>query len=464
MTFFIYDSFSREKKKFEPINSNNVRIYACGPTVYSYAHIGNARMSVVTDLLVRVLKTIYNNVIFVSNITDIDDKIIEASISSGKKIQDITEKFHEIYNNDMESLGVNKPDVQPKATDHINEMIEMIESLVEKNVAYVVDQHVLFNVSKYKYYGKLSRRTKEQQIAGSRVEVAGYKKNPEDFILWKPSKKNEPSWDSPWGKGRPGWHIECSAMSEKCLGTPFDIHCGGVDLTFPHHENEIAQSCSLIGEDCKPQKFSKYWFHNGFVTVNGEKMSKSIGNIKLVNDILKKYSGNVIRFSLLSSHYRQPMDWSEKTLEQSKKTLMRFNKILKENKIGKNQNNIMQNENMSDFLEALYDDLNTPKALAVLNGWTEKLKKKDLSNDLFIQLINKAINILGLNLKEEKDNSVNIIDKNKKKEIEKMIKDRQIARQTKDFKKADEIRENLKKMNILIDDTSEGTKWFFNDK
>ena len=271
MTFFIYDSFSREKKKFEPINSNDVRIYACGPTVYSYAHIGNARMSVVTDLLVRVLKTIYNNVIFVSNITDIDDKIIEASISSGKKIQDITEKFHEIYNNDMESLGVNKPDVQPKATDHINEMIEMIESLVEKNVAYVVDQHVLFNVSKYKYYGKLSRRTKEQQIAGSRVEVAGYKKNPEDFILWKPSKKNEPSWDSPWGKGRPGWHIECSAMSEKCLGTPFDIHCGGVDLTFPHHENEIAQSCSLIGEDCKPQKFSKYWFHNGFVTVNGEK-------------------------------------------------------------------------------------------------------------------------------------------------------------------------------------------------
>ena len=463
MTFFIYDSFSREKKKFEPINSNNIRIYACGPTVYNYAHIGNARMSVVTDLLVRVLKTIYNNVKFVSNITDIDDKIIEASISSGKKIQDITEKFHEIYNNDMESLGVNKPDVQPKATDHINEMIEMIKSLVEKNAAYVVDQHVLFDVSKYKYYGKLSRRTKEEQIAGSRVEVAGYKKNPEDFILWKPSKKNEPSWNSPWGEGRPGWHIECSAMSEKCLGTPFDIHCGGVDLRFPHHENEIAQSCSLIGNDCKPDKFSKYWFHNGFVTVNGEKMSKSIGNIQLVNDILKKYSGNVIRLSLLSSHYRQPMDWSEKILDQSKKTLMRFNKTLEENDVRKKDNNIMKNRHMREFLEALYDDLNTPKALAVLNGWFEKLKKKDLPNDLIVHLIESAINILGLNLKEEKNNLENVINENTKKVIEKMIEDRKIARQNKDFKKADEIRDKLKKMNISIDDTTEGTKWIVND-
>ena len=218
---------SQERKKFEPINSNDIRIYACGPTVYSYAHIGNARMSVITDLLVRVLKTIYKNVKFVSNITDIDDKIIEASKNTGIKIQHITKKFHNIYNDDMQNLGVNKPDLQPKATDYIHEMITMIKSLINKEVAYVADKHVLFNVKKYKFYGVLSRRTKEEQIAGSRIEVASYKKNPEDFILWKPSKVDEPSWKSPWGEGRPGWHIECSAMSEKCLGTPFDIHCGG---------------------------------------------------------------------------------------------------------------------------------------------------------------------------------------------------------------------------------------------
>ncbi len=462
MTFHIYDSFSREKKKFEPINSDDIRIYACGPTVYSYAHIGNARMSVVTDLLVRVLKTIYENVKFVSNITDIDDKIIEASRVSGKKIQDITEKFYKIYNEDMKNIGVKKPDVQPKATDHIKEMIEMIKSLVRKEFAYVVDKHVLFNVKKYKHYGKLSRRTKEEQIAGSRVEVASYKKNPEDFILWKPSKNDEPSWNSPWGDGRPGWHIECSAMSAKCLGTPFDIHCGGIDLTFPHHENEIAQSCSLIGGDCKPENFSKYWFHNGFVTVSGEKMSKSLGNIKLVNDILKKYSGNVIRLSLLSSHYRQPMDWSEKILEQSKKTLIRFHKILSEYELTEDKANIIQDKNMKDFLNALYDDLNTPKALAVINGWFDKLKKKNLPENLAIQLIKKAIDILGLNLKEEKE-SDNKFDENKKIEIEKMIEDREVARQNKNFKKADEIRDKLKKMNVLIDDTSKGAKWSIND-
>ena len=464
MTFYIYDSLSREKKKFEPINSNEIRIYACGPTVYSYAHIGNARMSVITDLLVRVLKTIYKNVKFVSNITDIDDKIIEASKNTGIKIQHITKKFHNIYNDDMQNLGVNKPDLQPKATDYIHEMITMIKSLINKEVAYVADKHVLFNVKKYKFYGVLSRRTKEEQIAGSRIEVASYKKNPEDFILWKPSKVDEPSWKSPWGEGRPGWHIECSAMSEKCLGTPFDIHCGGVDLTFPHHENEIAQSCSLMGSNCKPDKFSKYWFHNGFLTVSGEKMSKSLGNIMLVNDILKKYSGNVIRLSLLSSHYRQPMDWSEKILEQSKKTLMRFKKKLSEHDyVLKNKSNIMKNEIMEDFLKPLYDDLNTPRALAVLNGWFDKLKKNDFPDDLLIQLINKALNILGFDLKKE-NISGTIVDENKEKKIIKMITERQIARQRKDFKKADEIRAKLKKMDILIDDTSEGTKWTVHEK
>ena len=235
MTFLIYDSLTKKKQQFVPVDKNNVRVYACGPTVYNYAHIGNARMSVVTDLLIRVLKTIYKNVKFVSNITDVDDKIIEAAKKEKVKIEDITSKFEKIYNQDMLELNVRLPDIQPKATEYIKEMIIMIEKLVQNQSAYISNDHVIFNVKKYKHYGVLSRRTKDEQIAGSRIEVADYKKNPEDFVLWKPSKEDEPGWESPWGRGRPGWHIECSAMSEKCLKTPFDIHCGGVDLTFPHH-------------------------------------------------------------------------------------------------------------------------------------------------------------------------------------------------------------------------------------
>ena len=398
MTFLIYDSLTKKKQKFVPVDKNNVRVYACGPTVYNYAHIGNARMSVVTDLLIRVLKTIYKNVKFVSNITDVDDKIIEAAKKEKVKIEDITSKFEKIYNQDMLELNVRLPDIQPKATEYIKEMIIMIEKLVQNQSAYISNDNVIFNVKKYKHYGVLSRRTKDEQIAGSRIEVADFKKNPEDFVLWKPSKEDEPGWESPWGRGRPGWHIECSAMSEKCLKTPFDIHCGGVDLTFPHHENEIAQSCSLVANDCEPSEFSKYWFHNGFVTSNGEKMSKSLGNIKLVNDMLKEYSGPVIRLSLLSSHYRQPLDWSKKILDQSKKNILRFSKVLKdiENKV--DTNNLNQNDN--DFIRALYDDLNTPKALAVLNGWFEDLKKNSSSNENLVFLIKQALKILGLDIKK----------------------------------------------------------------
>ena len=255
MKIFIYDSLSKQKKEFVPIDAKKIRIYACGPTVYNYAHIGNARMSVVTDLLVNVLKTKFQKVVFVSNITDVDDKIIEASIREKKPIKEITTKYHEIYNEDMKMIGVSKPDLQPKATEHIQEMIEMINKLLKNDCAYIEDNHVLFDVSKYEHYGCLSKRTKEEQIAGNRIDVGEYKKNSEDFILWKPSKQNEPGWDSPWGYGRPGWHLECSAMSEKCLGIPFDIHCGGIDLTFPHHENEIAQSCSAFKKKLSSRKF-----------------------------------------------------------------------------------------------------------------------------------------------------------------------------------------------------------------
>tara|TARA_B100001287_G_scaffold43863_1_gene33033 strand:+ start:914 stop:2299 length:1386 start_codon:yes stop_codon:yes gene_type:complete len=460
MTFLIYDSLTKKKQEFVPVDKNNVRVYACGPTVYNYAHVGNARMSVVTDLLIRVLKTIYKNVKFVSNITDVDDKIIEAAKKEKVKIEDITSKFEKIYNQDMLELNVRLPDIQPKATEYIKEMIIMIEKLVQNQSAYISNDNVIFNVKKYKHYGVLSRRTKDEQIAGSRIEVADFKKNPEDFVLWKPSKEDEPGWESPWGRGRPGWHIECSAMSEKCLKTPFDIHCGGVDLTFPHHENEIAQSCSLVANDCEPSEFSKYWFHNGFVTSNGEKMSKSLGNIKLVNDMLKEYSGPVIRLSLLSSHYRQPLDWSKKILDQSKKNILRFSKVLKdvENKV--DTNNLNQNDN--DFIRALYDDLNTPKALAVLNGWFEDLKKNSSSNENLVFLIKQALKILGLDIKKNQSANTNITEEEKIM-IEKMIQQREIARKNKDFRKADELREKLKEMRIFLDDTSGGTIWKKNE-
>ena len=460
MTFLIYDSLTKKKQQFVPVDKNNVRVYACGPTVYNYAHVGNARMSVVTDLLIRVLKTIYKNVKFVSNITDVDDKIIEAAKKEKVKIEDITSKFEKIYNQDMLELNVRLPDIQPKATEYIKEMIIMIEKLVQNQSAYISNDNVIFNVKKYKHYGVLSRRTKDEQIAGSRIEVADYKKNPEDFVLWKPSKEDEPGWESPWGRGRPGWHIECSAMSEKCLKTPFDIHCGGVDLTFPHHENEIAQSCSLVANDCEPSEFSKYWFHNGFVTSNGEKMSKSLGNIKLVNDMLKEYSGPVIRLSLLSSHYRQPLDWSKKILDQSKKNILRFSKVLKdiENKV--DTNNLNQNDN--DFIRALYDDLNTPKALAVLNGWFDDLKKNSSSNENLVFLIKQALQIFGLDIKRNQSTNTNITEEEKIM-IEKMIQERETARKNKDFRKADELREKLKEMRIFLDDTSGGTIWKKNE-
>ena len=461
MKIFLYDSLSKQKKEFIPIDPKKIRIYACGPTVYNYAHIGNARMSVVTDLLVNILKTKFHKVVFVSNITDVDDKIIEASIREKKPINEITTKYHKIYNEDMKMIGVKKPDFQPKATEHIKEMIEMISRLLKNDCAYIEDNHVLFDVSKYEHYGCLSKRTKEEQIAGNRIEVGEYKKNFEDFVLWKPSKKNEPGWESPWGYGRPGWHIECSAMSEKCLGIPFDIHCGGIDLTFPHHENEIAQSCSAFKKNSDPQSFCKYWFHNGFVTVDGEKMSKSLGNITLINDLLSKYSGSVIRFSLLSSHYRQPLDWSTKILEQSKKTLKKFENFfdkLPSDFFLKDLNSDFDNE----FLGSLYDDLNTPKALASLNKLFDKIKDVNKDNKKIILSLAKCFQLLGINLNKKNDEK-NFVTKSESKIVLDLIKEREEARKLKDFEKADNIRDKLKKMNIYIEDSVKGTKWIKNE-
>ena len=294
-SFKIFNSLNGKKEKLNPIDPNHIKIYACGPTVYNYAHIGNARMAVVFDTLVRALRIFYPNVTYVSNITDIDDKIIDAANEQNIEISTITEKYTKIYNDDMAKLNVLIPDIQPKATEYISEMIELIEDLIIKDFAYEKDGHVLFHVPNYSNYGKLSKRNRDEQIAGSRVEVAPFKKDPSDFVLWKPSNDSQPGWDSPWGIGRPGWHTECSAMSKETLGLPFDIHGGGRDLIFPHHENEIAQSCCSTANIDDPTSYAKYWMHNGFVTIEGEKMSKSLGNIILVNELTDSHHGEVIR-------------------------------------------------------------------------------------------------------------------------------------------------------------------------
>ena len=454
MKFFLYDSLSKEKKEFVPIDSKKIRIYACGPTVYNYAHIGNARMSVVTDLLVNVLKTKFQKVVFVSNITDVDDKIIEASIREKKPIKEITTKYHKIYNEDMKRIGVNKPDFQPKATEHIQEMIEMINRLLENNCAYIEDNHVLFDVSKYEYYGCLSKRTKEEQIAGNRIDVGEYKKNSEDFVLWKPSKKNEPGWKSPWGYGRPGWHIECSAMSEKCLGIPFDIHCGGIDLTFPHHENEIAQSCSAFKKNSDPQSFCKYWFHNGFVTVEGNKMSKSDGNFVTVNELKDSFQGEVIRLTMISTHYRQPLNWTKDNLNESKKTLDKWYTFLS----NFNGDELKDVNNDNEIMETLLDDMNTPKAISVLHQKFKDCQSGDkglVSNFLY------SANMLGL-LNEKpsewlswKKENLNI----NTAQVELLIAQRNEARSNKNFDDADRIRDELDKMGVILEDQGGETTW-----
>ena len=458
--FRIYNTLEKKKVQFVPVDSSNIRVYACGPTVYNYAHIGNARMAVVCDLLVRVLRTIYNKVTYVSNITDIDDKIITESNRLSLTSKELSEKFLKIYNDDMGILGVEKPNVQPKATEYISYMIEAIEKLVKNENAYLAKNHVLFHVPSFENYGCLSRRDINQQIAGNRIDKAPYKKHPSDFVLWKPSKKNEPYWESPWGRGRPGWHIECSVMSAKCLGLPFDIHGGGVDLTFPHHENEIAQSCCISKGNFEPTNFARYWFHNGFVLSDGEKMSKSLGNIRLVNDLIKSHSGDTIRYSLLSSHYRQPLNWSENILDQSKINLNRFHRVLEESSDIKIESNF-KNPYFNEFLEILYDDLNTAKAFGFLNKKVNKLKLKKLETKHLKDLIIKAGGVLGLfkNLNVNLTNDLNKLKKVDNQFIQELINERNTARLEKKYELADKIRIKINKLGVEIKDNKDGTIW-----
>ena len=455
----IFNTLNNQKEEFIPCDSEHIRIYTCGPTVYNYAHIGNARPAVVSDLLVRLLRHLYKKVTYVSNITDIDDKIIKAANEKNQEIEKITRKFEKIYNNDMSALMVIGPDIQPRATDFISEMINLVKKMINNGCAYEAEGHVLFDVSKYDAYGALSGRNLEDQKAGSRVEVASFKKNSGDFVLWKPSTNEQPGWNSPWGFGRPGWHLECSAMSEKTLGLPFDIHVGGIDLIFPHHENEIAQSCGAYGHNNNPQSFSKYWIHNGLLDFDGEKMSKSIGNILYVHDLIKKYDGEVLRLALLSTHYRQPLNWNSSIIQQCKNILNKIYRVLNLSEVPIDKSIKPSNS----VINALCDDLNTSVALAEINSISNKLSKSENDEDKInfkSQLVASA-NLLGILQANPNDwlgynQTDELIEKEK---IEKLIKDRNSARENRDFSTADAIRDELKNLNIDIEDTPEGTIW-----
>jgi|TARA_B110000914_G_scaffold91694_1_gene80671 cysteinyl-tRNA synthetase len=455
MKLFLHDTLTGEKLEFKPFKPGKVSMYLCGPTVYNYAHIGNARPAVVFDLLGRLLRQNYD-LLFVRNITDVDDKINAAAIESNKSISEITEVYIDAYNSDMAALGVNSPDIEPRATDHINEMIQMIEELIDTGNAYHADGHVLFSVETYDNYGSLSKRDLSEMLAGARVVVASYKKSAHDFVLWKPSTPDLPGWDSPWGRGRPGWHLECSAMIKKHLGKTIDIHAGGQDLVFPHHENEIAQStCAHQGET-----FSRYWLHNGFLSIDNTKMSKSLGNVSLVRDLLKDHSGEVIRLALLTAHYRQPLEWSSNTLIAAKKMLDRVYGALRN--INVTTQKINNTKVPSLILEALSNDLNTPMAMAEVFSLAKKLNKTLDSNEQenIAAQIYAAGKILGLFEQNANEWFSKITEcKYSENEIRALINEREVARSVKDFNKADRIRDQLLVEGISIEDTSSGVRW-----
>jgi cysteinyl-tRNA synthetase len=440
------NSLTRKKELFKPINSKSVTMYACGPTVYDNPHVGNARTLVVFDTLFRVLRKIYEKVNYVRNITDVDDKIIEASKKNKKNINEITEEVTKNFHQNCKSLNCLKPTTEPRATDHINEMVEMTKSLIEKNFAYEIDGHVYFSVSTFKNYGKLSNKNLEDLKAGSRIEVSKLKKNPMDFVLWKPSEEKDPGWESPWGRGRPGWHLECSVMSEKYLGKKFDIHGGGLDLIFPHHENEIAQSCS----NNSSENFSNYWVHNGFVTINKEKMSKSLGNIISITEAVKKYSGQVVRLALLSAHYSQPLDWNDKLLENQRSVIEKWYQLYEET-----------NEEVSlEIIETLLDDLNTPGFIAKIHELYTKANKGDKKSKKHFNSACKLIGLFDLN-KNEWENLKKTNKDISEDFIIKMIQERSVAKQKGDYKLADQIRDELLKKGVIIEDLKGKTTWKF---
>lgn len=452
MKVHIFNTLTRKKEQFIPADSKRVTMYVCGPTVYSHPHIGNARPAVVFDVFYRLLRHEFENVIYTRNITDVDDKINTAALKENVSIEKISARFTKIYHQDMAELGVLLPTNEPRVTEHMPQIITMIKQLIKEGNAYEAEGHVLFHVPSYTEYGKLSGRNMKDMIAGARVEVAPYKKDPADFVLWKPSNKDQPSWDSPWGGGRPGWHIECSTMIEQQLGETIDIHGGGQDLVFPHHENERAQSTCVHGG----KLFSRYWMHNGFVNVDQEKMSKSIGNVLLVHDLLKETSGEVIRLTLLSTHYRSPLDWTDDALSQSRRNLDRLYGALKE------LQDIEVEMSLADvpikFIDALKDDLNTPAAFTVLHKLAKQANTEtdtSLRRNIKKQIL-AAGHMLGL-LQQEPVTWFRGVGEVNEDEIDTLIAARAQAKKDKDFALADQLRDQLRAMNIGIQDRPDGT-------
>ena len=441
----IYNTFRREKEEFIPLNKDSVGMYVCGPTVYDEPHIGNARPLIIFDLVFRILIKNFgkNKVNYIRNITDIDDKIIQRASELKIDINELTKNVTDIFFDDCNYLNCLTPNHQPKATENISGMIQMVENLIAKKIAYIKNGNVYFNVNKFEDYGKLSNKNTKELISGSRVEVSEFKNNPLDFVLWKPSKDKEPFWDSPWGKGRPGWHIECSAMAQKYLGEEFDLHCGGLDLIFPHHENEIAQS--ICANDTNI--LAKYWMHNGYLTVDGKKMSKSDGNFVTINNLKKNFNGQIVRLSILGTHYRQPLDWNLKILETNKKILENWYSFYSPEK----------EEISEELFNILLDDLNTPKFITSIHSLYNRAKTGDATAK---KDLNSALKFIGLfDQSEEQFNSLRKKSNLDESEIENLIKQRNLARKDKDFKKADKIRLDLEKNGILIEDLNDKTHW-----
>jgi cysteinyl-tRNA synthetase len=452
MPISLYNSLSRRTEPFAPLDPERVTMYLCGPTVYNYVHIGNARGPVVFDVLARLLRRHFPNVMYARNITDVDDKINAAALQQNVPIGTITDRFTQAYREDMAALGVAPPDIEPHATTHIGPIIAMIEQLIARHHAYAAEGHVLFDVGSFPAYGELSGRDTDELIAGSRVAVAAYKRSPGDFVLWKPSTPDLPGWESPWGVGRPGWHIECSAMSAAHLGETIDIHAGGIDLLFPHHENEIAQSTCAHGG----KTFARWWMHNGMLTFDGRKMSKSLGNVLLVHELLKQEPAEVLRLRLLSGHYRQPLDWSDGALKQAVNTLDGWYRVLRDLAcVDVSAAELPVPERVE---AALCDDLNTPQALAELSVLADAARQSGSAEAKAALLGGGAL--LGLLQQDAeswfKRGSEQGIDN---AAVDALIEERRAARLARDFKRADQIRDELAAMNITIEDGAQGTRW-----
>nr|QIM10401.1 cysteine--tRNA ligase [uncultured Alphaproteobacteria bacterium] len=454
---YLHNTLTKRKEKFVPIDENNVRMYVCGPTVYDRAHLGNAKSAVVFDVLNRILRQVYGDkhVTYVSNITDIDDKILNKHQQTGKPISEITSETYQWYIDDMHALNVKDPDYRPRATEFVQEMIELVELLLQNGHAYEAEGHVLFSVDSMPKYGFLSGRSMKEMLAGARIEVAGYKKNPADFILWKPSEAGQPGWDSPWGYGRPGWHLECSAMSSKYLGNSFDIHGGGSDLIFPHHENECAQSLCAHPNDC----FARYWVHAGMLMVDGVKMSKSLGNFYTVNELITQYPAEALRLLFISTHYHQPFNFTFDGLKQAKQILDKFyNALLRVKDVV-----VAEGEADERVVAALADDINTPLAISYLHEIANNLNKAETEEDKqkYKSLLLSSAAVLGLLYQDPEiwfkggvsDGGIS------EEEINCLIEERLSAKKAKDWARADAIRNQLKQSGIVLEDTPQGTTW-----